>query len=168
MFFFVYEEIRIIDCLFVIKVINELITVTTINGSSLMKQSLQSWCVTAYICQFLTLPKLMVLSRFCFLPKDPFHMHSKMSAMYLLWHSYDASDCRILCQLDVQYLHPHAAIDSSIDLNPAPQLELSAAIGSKDVSMGAEVGFNTTSASFSKYNAGITFNKPDFSATLML
>lgn len=71
-------------------------------------------------------------------------------------------------KLDVQYLHPHAAIDSSIGLNPAPQLELSAAIGSKDISMGAEVGFDTTSASFSKYNAGIAFNKPDFSATLML
>lgn len=71
-------------------------------------------------------------------------------------------------KLDVQYLHPHAAIDSSIGLNPAPLLELSAAIGSKDISMGAEVGFDTTSASFSKYNAGIAFNKPDFSATLML
>lgn len=71
-------------------------------------------------------------------------------------------------KLDVQYLHPHAAIDSSIGLNPAPQLELSAAIGSKDISMGAEAGFDTTSASFSKYNAGIAFNKPDFSATLML
>ncbi|PNY00471.1 mitochondrial outer membrane protein porin 4-like, partial [Trifolium pratense] len=67
-----------------------------------------------------------------------------------------------------KYLHPHAAIDSSIDLNPAPRLELSAAIGSKDISIGGEVGFNTTSASFTKYNAGIAFNKPDFSATLML
>lgn len=71
-------------------------------------------------------------------------------------------------KLDVQYLHPHAAIDSSIGLNPAPKLELSAAIGSRDISMGAEVGFDTTSASFSTYNAGIAFNKPDFSATLML
>nr|AFK40966.1 unknown [Lotus japonicus] len=57
-------------------------------------------------------------------------------------------------KLDVQYLHPHAAIDSSIGLNPSPQLELSTAIGSKDLCMGAEVGFNTTSASFTKYNAG--------------
>ncbi|KAJ1375503.1 Porin domain superfamily [Sesbania bispinosa] len=71
-------------------------------------------------------------------------------------------------KLDVQYLHPHAAIDSSIGLNPSPQLELSAAIGSKELCMGAEVGFNTTSSSFTKYNAGIAFNKPDFSAALML
>ncbi|BAT76724.1 hypothetical protein LR48_Vigan627s005900 [Vigna angularis] len=71
-------------------------------------------------------------------------------------------------KLDVQYLHPHAAIDSSIGLNPSPLLELSAAIGSKDLCLGAEIGFNTTSASFTKYNAGVTFNKPDFSAALML
>ncbi|KAK7329803.1 hypothetical protein VNO77_23983 [Canavalia gladiata] len=71
-------------------------------------------------------------------------------------------------KLDVQYLHPHAAIDSSIGLNPSPLLELSAAIGSKDLCLGAEVGFNTTSASFTKYNAGVAFNKPDFSAALML
>ncbi|CAJ1941874.1 unnamed protein product [Sphenostylis stenocarpa] len=74
----------------------------------------------------------------------------------------------VAAKLDVQYLHPHAAIDSSIGLNPSPLLELSAAIGSKDLSLGAEVGFNTTSASFTKYNAGVAFNKPDFSAALIL
>lgn len=71
-------------------------------------------------------------------------------------------------KLDLQYLHPHAASDFSIGLNPSPQLELSAAIGSKDLCLGAEVGFNTTSASFTKYNAGVAYNKPDFSATFML
>ncbi|KAI4335429.1 hypothetical protein L6164_014073 [Bauhinia variegata] len=71
-------------------------------------------------------------------------------------------------KLDVQYLHPHAAIDSSIGLNPSPQLALSATIGSKDLSLGAEVGFNTASALFTKYNAGVAFNKPDFSASLLL
>jgi len=71
-------------------------------------------------------------------------------------------------KLDVQYLHPHAAIDSSIGLNPNPLLELSAAIGSKDLSLGAEVGFDTASASFTKYNAGIGLNKPDYSAALLL
>lgn len=91
-----------------------------------------------------------------------------MSAMNFLWPSYNVSDYAILSQLDLQYLHPHAASDFSIGLNPSPQLELSAAIGSKDLCLGAEVGFNTTSASFTKYNAGIAYNKPDFSATFML
>ncbi|XP_015873312.3 mitochondrial outer membrane protein porin 4 [Ziziphus jujuba] len=71
-------------------------------------------------------------------------------------------------KLDVQYIHPHAAIDSSIGLNPSPVLELSAAIGSKDLSLGGEVGFDTASSSFIKYNAGISLNKPDYSAALLL
>ncbi|KAK3221418.1 hypothetical protein Dsin_008443 [Dipteronia sinensis] len=71
-------------------------------------------------------------------------------------------------KLDVQYLHHHAAIDSSIGLNPTPLLELSAAIGSKDLSLGGEVGFDTASSSFIKYNAGIGLNRPDFSAALLL
>ncbi|KAK2646327.1 hypothetical protein Ddye_021522 [Dipteronia dyeriana] len=71
-------------------------------------------------------------------------------------------------KLDVQYLHHHAAIDSSIGLNPTPLLELSAAIGSKDLSLGGEVGFDTASSSFIKYNSGIGLNRPDFSAALLL
>lgn len=71
-------------------------------------------------------------------------------------------------QLDVQYLHPHAAFDSSIGLNPTPLLELSATIGSKDLSLGDEIGFDTASSLLTKYNAGISFNKPDFSAALLL
>lgn len=59
-------------------------------------------------------------------------------------------------------------MNSSIGLNPTPILELSAAIGSKDLSLGGEVGFDTASASFTKYNAGISLNKPDFSAALLL
>ncbi|XP_027774473.1 mitochondrial outer membrane protein porin 4 isoform X2 [Solanum pennellii] len=71
-------------------------------------------------------------------------------------------------KLDVQYLHQHAAINSSIGLNPSPLLELSVAIGNKDLALGGEIGFNTASSSFTKCNAGISFNKPDFSAALML
>ncbi|KAH9805962.1 hypothetical protein WN944_002795 [Citrus x changshan-huyou] len=71
-------------------------------------------------------------------------------------------------KLDLQYLHPHAAIDSSIGLNPTPLLELSATIGSKELVLGGEVGFDTASASFIKYTAGIGLNKPDFSAALLL
>ncbi|KAM0963696.1 hypothetical protein ACFX1Q_023635 [Malus domestica] len=71
-------------------------------------------------------------------------------------------------KLDVKYLHPHAAFDSSIGLNPTPLLELSGTIGSKDLSLGAEIGFDTTSSLLTKYNAGISYNKPDFSAVLLL
>ncbi|XVF70028.1 hypothetical protein PTKIN_Ptkin11bG0128400 [Pterospermum kingtungense] len=71
-------------------------------------------------------------------------------------------------KLDVQYLHPHASVDSSIGLNPSPLLELSATVGSKELSLGGEVGFDTASASCTKYTAGIGLNKPDFSVALLL
>ncbi|KAG1354993.1 Mitochondrial outer membrane protein porin 6 [Cocos nucifera] len=71
-------------------------------------------------------------------------------------------------KLDVWYLHDHAAINSSIGLTPTPLLELAAAVGSKELALGVEVGFDSASASFTKYNAGIGFNKHDFSAALIL
>lgn len=71
-------------------------------------------------------------------------------------------------KLDVQYLHPHAAINSSIGLYPSPLLEFSAALGLDDLALGGEIGFDTASSSFTKYNAGISFNKPDFSAALIV
>ncbi|KAI4376810.1 hypothetical protein MLD38_014527 [Melastoma candidum] len=71
-------------------------------------------------------------------------------------------------KLDVEYLHPSAAITAGIGLNPTPLLDLSAAIGSKDVSLGGEIIFDTSSASLTKYNAGIGFNGPDFSAAVLL
>ncbi|KAJ4959417.1 hypothetical protein NE237_026528 [Protea cynaroides] len=71
-------------------------------------------------------------------------------------------------KLDVQYLHPHAAINSSIGLTSFPFLELAATIGTKEISFGGEVGFDPASLSLIKYNAGIGLNKPDFSAALVL
>lgn len=68
----------------------------------------------------------------------------------------------------MQYLNASAAISSSIGLTPTPRLELAATVGSKDLCFGAEIGFDTASASFTKYNAGIGFDKQDFSASLIL
>ncbi|CAF2331681.1 unnamed protein product [Brassica rapa] len=74
----------------------------------------------------------------------------------------------VIFQLDVQYVHPHAMLHSSIGLNPTPLLDLSANIGSQTVCLGGEIGFKTASSLLTKYNAGVGFNKPDFSAALML
>ena len=74
----------------------------------------------------------------------------------------------VLYQLDVHYNNYHAAVNSSIGLNPTPVLDFNGTIGDKDISLGGEVSFDTASASFTKYNAGISLNKPDFSAALTL
>lgn len=71
-------------------------------------------------------------------------------------------------KLDVHYLHDPIAVSSSIGLTPAPLLEFSGAVGTNEISIGGEIGFDSASASFTKYNAGIGLNKPDFSASLML
>lgn len=71
-------------------------------------------------------------------------------------------------KLDVHYRNYHAAVNSSIGLNPTPALDFNAAIGNENISLGGEMAFDTASASLTKYNAGVTINKPDFSAALIL
>ncbi|KAF6136741.1 hypothetical protein GIB67_020063 [Kingdonia uniflora] len=74
----------------------------------------------------------------------------------------------VLSQLDVLYLHPHAVITSCIGLTPTPFLEGLTTIGTKMFSLGGEVVFDTSTASFTKYNAGIDMVKSHFSASLIL
>ncbi|GKA57263.1 probable protein phosphatase 2C 5 [Tanacetum coccineum] len=60
-----------------------------------------------------------------------------------------------------------ALIIASDCMNPSLVLNVVAAVGNKDVILDGEVGFDTASASFTKYTAGISFNKPDLSAYFM-
>ncbi|KAF6172102.1 hypothetical protein GIB67_029520 [Kingdonia uniflora] len=62
----------------------------------------------------------------------------------------------------------YRAITSCIGLTPTPFLEGSVSIGTKESSLGGEVGLDTSTASFTKYNAGIGMVKPDFSTSLIL
>ncbi|KAG8073376.1 hypothetical protein GUJ93_ZPchr0006g46224 [Zizania palustris] len=70
--------------------------------------------------------------------------------------------------IDLQYLHDRIALNSTIGLTSAPLVELAATIGTNELSVGAEVGFDSTSASVTKYNSVIGYNKHDFSAALLL
>ncbi|XP_006649363.1 mitochondrial outer membrane protein porin 6 [Oryza brachyantha] len=71
-------------------------------------------------------------------------------------------------KLDLQYLHDRCALNSTIGLTSTPLVELAATFGTNELSVGAEVGFDSASASFTKYNSGICYNKHDFSAALLL
>ncbi|KAL5209622.1 hypothetical protein ABZP36_005245 [Zizania latifolia] len=71
-------------------------------------------------------------------------------------------------KLDLQYLHDRFALNSTIGLTSTPLVELAATIGTNELNVGAEVGFDSTSASVTKYNTGIGYNKHDFSASLLL
>ncbi|KAG6506167.1 hypothetical protein ZIOFF_031485 [Zingiber officinale] len=80
----------------------------------------------------------------------------------------DASSYLIRSLLDVQYLHHHVAFNSGIGLTPTPLLAFAAASGSRELCLGAEIGFNSASTSFTKYNAGVGFSKSVFSAALII
>uniref|UniRef100_A0A0C9QMH8 TSA: Wollemia nobilis Ref_Wollemi_Transcript_22203_1555 transcribed RNA sequence n=1 Tax=Wollemia nobilis TaxID=56998 RepID=A0A0C9QMH8_9CONI len=71
-------------------------------------------------------------------------------------------------KLELQYLHEHAGFRSSFGLNTKPVIDFSGAVGSEVFTVGGEVGYDTTSGLFTKYNAGIGITKPEFSAAIIL
>jgi len=71
-------------------------------------------------------------------------------------------------QLEVQYFHDHATLTSVATLKQSPIFDVSAAVGSPTLAFGAEAGYDTKSASFTKYNTGISFTKLDSSASVIM
>ncbi|CAI9272476.1 unnamed protein product [Lactuca saligna] len=71
-------------------------------------------------------------------------------------------------KLEVQYFHYHATLTSAVALTQAPNVDLSATIGTPTFAIGAEAGYETSSSKLTKYTAGITVNKPDSSASIVL
>lgn len=74
-----------------------------------------------------------------------------------------------LCiQVELQYSHDYAGISTSVGLTSSPILDISGALGHEGFSVGGELGFDTASATLTKYSAGLGFTKFDFSAALLL
>ncbi|KAF8377644.1 hypothetical protein HHK36_031027 [Tetracentron sinense] len=71
-------------------------------------------------------------------------------------------------KLEVQYFNDHATVTTAIALNQSPAVDLSATIGTPSITFGAEAGYETTSGTFIKYNAGISVTKLDSSASIIL
>ncbi|XP_078155641.1 voltage dependent anion channel 4 [Carex rostrata] len=71
-------------------------------------------------------------------------------------------------KLNLQYLNEKIALNCGIGTTTTPLIDCAASVGIKELSFGAEVGFDSASASFTKYNCGVGYNKPDFSASLVL
>ncbi|KAJ7522715.1 hypothetical protein O6H91_18G024000 [Diphasiastrum complanatum] len=69
-------------------------------------------------------------------------------------------------KVEFQYLHDYAGISTVVGLTASPIVDFAAAIGSDGFAIGGEVAFNTASGKFSKYNAGIGYTQPDFSAAV--
>nr|GEV59008.1 mitochondrial outer membrane protein porin 2-like [Tanacetum cinerariifolium] len=71
-------------------------------------------------------------------------------------------------KLEVQYFHYHAALATAVSLNQTPTVDLSATIGTPTFVIGAEAGYEPNSGRLTKYTAGISVNKPDSSASIIL
>lgn len=71
-------------------------------------------------------------------------------------------------QVELQYLHDYAGINTSIGLTANPVVNLSGVIGSDAVSLGADVSFDTATGNFTKYNSGLNFTNADLIASLTL
>ncbi|KAI3503017.1 hypothetical protein L1887_31451 [Cichorium endivia] len=71
-------------------------------------------------------------------------------------------------KVEVQYFHPHASLTTAVALTQTPLVDFSATIGTPTFVIGAEAGYETSSGKLTKYTAGISVNKPDSSASIVL
>ncbi|KAL4582162.1 hypothetical protein LXL04_006703 [Taraxacum kok-saghyz] len=71
-------------------------------------------------------------------------------------------------KVEVQYYHCHANLASAISLNQTPTIDLSATLGTPSFAIGAEAGYEPSSGRFTKYTAGISVNKPEANASIIL
>nr|GEZ81188.1 mitochondrial outer membrane protein porin 2-like [Tanacetum cinerariifolium] len=70
--------------------------------------------------------------------------------------------------LEVQYFHYHAALATTVSLNQTLMVDLSATIGTPTFFIGAEAGYEPNSSRLTKYTVGISVNKPDSNASIIL
>ncbi|KAF8101492.1 hypothetical protein N665_0205s0082 [Sinapis alba] len=71
-------------------------------------------------------------------------------------------------KLEVQYFHDHATVTAAAALKQNPLIDITATLGTPVISFGAEAGYDTSSKTFTKYNAGISVTKPDACASIIL
>ncbi|KAF8390260.1 hypothetical protein HHK36_024785 [Tetracentron sinense] len=71
-------------------------------------------------------------------------------------------------KVELQYLHDHAGISTSIGLTANPVVNFSGVVGSNVVSLGTDLSFDTASGNFIKCNAGLSFSNADLIASLTL
>lgn len=71
-------------------------------------------------------------------------------------------------KVELQYLHDYVGLNTSIGLTANPIVNFSGVLGSKTVSAGTDVSFDTKTGTFLKCNAGLSFSNADLIAALTL
>lgn len=70
--------------------------------------------------------------------------------------------------MELQYLHEHAGISTSLGLTAKPIVNFSGVAGNQNATFGTDVSFDTATGNFTKYNAGVSYATADLVASLML
>ncbi|XP_022565866.1 mitochondrial outer membrane protein porin 3-like, partial [Brassica napus] len=79
--------------------------------------------------------------------------------------------CVFCSQVELQYLHPHVGICTSVGLTANPVVNFSGVIGTSVLALGTDVyqvSFDTESGNFKHFNTGVSFTKDDLIAALTL
>ncbi|OWM82103.1 mitochondrial outer membrane protein porin 2-like [Punica granatum] len=71
-------------------------------------------------------------------------------------------------KMEVQYFHDHATFTTSVALRQSPLINISATVGTPSMAFGAEVGYDTNSGTLTKYSAGVSAQKSDAYASIIL
>ncbi|KAG9140178.1 hypothetical protein Leryth_015800 [Lithospermum erythrorhizon] len=71
-------------------------------------------------------------------------------------------------KVELQYLHEHAGISTSIGLTASPIVNFSGVAGNNTLALGTDLSFDTASGNFTKLNAGFSFTNSDLIASLTL
>ncbi|EFJ12979.1 hypothetical protein SELMODRAFT_156847 [Selaginella moellendorffii] len=71
-------------------------------------------------------------------------------------------------KVEVHYVHDNVGITSAVGLTASPPVDVTAAFGNKEYSLGGAVSLDTAAGTVKKYEAGLGITKPDFTAALLL
>ncbi|KAJ4893779.1 Mitochondrial outer membrane protein porin 3 [Raphanus sativus] len=74
----------------------------------------------------------------------------------------------VSAKVELQNLHPHAGICTSVGFTVNPIINLSSVIGTNLLALGTDVSFDTESGNFKHFNAGVSFSKDDLVASFTL
>lgn len=71
-------------------------------------------------------------------------------------------------KVELQYLHEHAGISTSIGLTANPIVNFSGVVGTHTLALGTDVSFDTATGNFTKLNGGLSLTNSDLIAALTL
>ncbi|XP_051146195.1 mitochondrial outer membrane protein porin of 36 kDa-like [Andrographis paniculata] len=71
-------------------------------------------------------------------------------------------------KVELQYLHEHAGISTSLGLTAQPIVNFSGVVGNQKAAFGTDISFDTATGKFTKYNAAASFTTTDLIASLSL